>query len=212
MVKLSEFSTLTPAWQACVAPALGRHLGLEDVTQRDLVLQELGASLQHASPQTQAFVANLCNFLNVPELGDDEADMCTPAYVQALQATLNHMIAPAGIQVKNWHKPDKVLAQVEALARGFYADRQERIHREVAMNQHAIVSASDLQGNITYANDLFCKINDMPREALLGKTTAFWPRACTHPSFSPRCGKPLPRAKPGTVKFAIARPLVAFIG
>lgn len=160
---------MAPAWQAFVVSALRRHLGVDEVPQRTQVLQELEQLAGSASEQTREFIARLGALLASEVPTAAALDMCSPAYVQALQETVNRMIAPTGIEVKHWHKPEMVLPQLEALARGLHADLQERIHREVAMNQHAIVSASDLQGNITYANDLFCRINDMPREALIGQ-------------------------------------------
>ena len=47
--------------------------------------------------------------------------------------------------------------------------RRELANQKFALDQHAIVSITDPQGTILYANDRFCEISGYPREFLIGK-------------------------------------------
>ncbi|MDD3017662.1 MAG: ATP-binding protein [Comamonas sp.] len=173
MPVISDLSDDLPTWAALSLPLpmLYRQLGLEDEAQCRDVLQELELLAQSASAKTKEFIENLHALLVVPSAAPMPLALLerSPAYTQALQTTINRMLAPAGIQVKNWQQPDQVLPRLEALAQRYHTRSQARAQRELAMNQHAIVSASDLQGTITYANELFCRINEMTRDELLGQ-------------------------------------------
>lgn len=103
MPVISDLSDDLPTWAALSLPLpmLYRQLGLEDEAQCRDVLQELELFTQSASAKTKEFIENLHALLVVPSAAPMLLER-SPAYTQALQTTINRMLAPAGIQVKNW--------------------------------------------------------------------------------------------------------------
>ncbi len=64
----------------------------------------------------------------------------------------------------------EIFNQTAVLIRDREATRRALDDQKFALDQHAIVSMTDVDGNITYANDLFCQISGYTRDELIGKT------------------------------------------
>lgn len=61
-----------------------------------------------------------------------------------LQAMLNRMLQPLGLHIKNWQDPAQALLQLRVIADDFEVQYRAMLLRERTLNQHAIVSATDI--------------------------------------------------------------------
>ena len=138
-----------------------QQLSASALAQLHRLAQTAGPEVQHALAQLVAAAQQQAHLhAQHGQVQNNLAD---------LQAMLNRMLQPLGLHIKNWQDPAQALLQLRVIADDFEVQYRAMLLRERTLNQHAIVSATDVHGTITYVNDLFCEINGMAPHQLLGK-------------------------------------------
>ena len=138
-----------------------QQLSTSALAQLHRLAQTAGPEVQHALAQLVAAAQQQAHLhAQHTQVQNNLAD---------LQAMLNRMLQPLGLRIKNWQDPAQALLQLRVIADDFEVQYRAMLLRERTLNQHAIVSATDVHGTITYVNDLFCEINGMAPHQLLGK-------------------------------------------
>ena len=138
-----------------------QQLSASALAQLHRLAQTAGPEVQHALAQLVAAAQQQAHLhAQHAQVQNNLAD---------LQAMLNRMLQPLGLHIKNWQDPAQALLQLRVIADDFEVQYRAMLLRERTLNQHAIVSATDVHGTITYVNDLFCEINGMAPHQLLGK-------------------------------------------
>ena len=138
-----------------------QQLSTSALAQLHRLAQTAGPEVQHALAQLVAAAQQQAHLhAQHGQVQNNLAD---------LQAMLNRMLQPLGLHIKNWQDPAQALLQLRVIADDFEVQYRAMLLRERTLNQHAIVSATDVHGTITYVNDLFCEINSMAPHQLLGK-------------------------------------------
>jgi PAS domain S-box-containing protein len=136
------------------------ELSSVELTQSNTRLREELASRTRAIDSLRTTAMGLMDFVDLDETGimDDN--------LESLSALMGELVRQKEESQKDLHAALTDLAQ-----------------QKFALDQHAIVSITDVNGVITYANDKFCQISGYARSELLGRTHRLFSSGVHHRSF-----------------------------
>jgi len=127
----------------------GHVLACRDVSQQHALDQQLRTELQKRHRALDAMRNMLSSFEVTLDIGTDSPSDSEVAPLDADDL-------------------DALIVRVGSLIEERELGRRALNNQKFALDQHAIVSITDLQGKITYANGKFCEISGYTREELLG--------------------------------------------
>lgn len=180
-----------------LARQLRRLCAIESEEQLAEIITELAASA--TSPQTQAFVQGLAELLgrvsSTYEQNDRDLDLRARSLeessrelnsintqlmaeneshnriLNSVRKALGQLLEHSSetIPIPNENDLEGLSALLPDLVRIQEKRRLELYYQRFALDQHAIVSITDIHGGIFYVNEKFCKTSGYTREQLMGK-------------------------------------------
>jgi PAS domain S-box-containing protein len=166
-----------PSWQALaggMSDFLERVSGSYEQYERDLALRT--RSLEISSAELTAANDKLRHEL-----------MQREAAIRSLRQLISELLPRHGESAESSEPASDDIAvlsrRIGELVHDSEASRRALANQKFALDQHAIVSMTDAQGNITYANDKFCAISGYTRAELIGRNHRIVKSALHPPSF-----------------------------
>jgi len=171
-------SLLPAAFYAGETPTewVGRQVGLTQAGGSRVVLETSLSALPAGIEGGAGYVLTFRDVTRQQQLNrqlQDELDNRQRA-LESLRRVLGAFQLPAGLAAAETPVApddlDGLVSRVVALVREREQGRRELDNQKFALDQHAIVSITDRDGIISYANDRFCAVSGYSRDELLGKT------------------------------------------
>ncbi|MDD0815275.1 response regulator [Curvibacter sp. HBC28] len=176
---------------------LKRTLGVEDEASWQQVLGELGAAAAALPPELGRVLQGLGELVQQVDgayaqyerdlelrmrslmLSSDEMSQVNDRLrlelnsreraIDSLHATVTHLLPEAATDAPLDRNLEDLSGLLSDLVAQREAGRRALNDQQFALDQHAIVSVTDLSGTILHANDKFCEISGYTREELLGQ-------------------------------------------
>ena len=166
-----------PSWEACLAQLHGLAAGLPAPLAQ--VLKGLGPLIEQVGEAYDQYERDLELRTRSLMLSSDEMDAANlrlrqelasrDRAIESLHSTVSNLLPDVADQVNVDMSLESLSSLLLDLVSQREASRRERDNQQFAVDQHAIVSVTDLKGVILHANDKFCEISGYRREELVGR-------------------------------------------